>query len=537
MKNTKKLFALMLAVLMLLSVACFASAENPAAKTFTITITDDKSGHVYEAYQIFTGDLFDGTLSNIEFGDGVDSTTDILAFSGDTYGSAAELAEALDETNVEAFLDHVSQYLATPVGTCEEGNGSYTISNLEPGYYLIKDAENTVTAGDAYTKFIAKVVKDTTAVRKTDVAVMEKKVAENEKYTQNETSENGYEFGETYNDVADYNIGDSVPFSLYSKVPDLEHYDHYTMIFHDKMDAGLTLDASTVTVRIADELLEPSEYTLDEEPTDGCTFEVQIRDLVNMGYQEGDPIRVNFDATLNSDAIVGLDGNPNEAWLEFSNNPNDQTATTTTPHDVVIVFTYQLKITKIDGEPADETHTGDTVIVDDEKHAVLKGAKFTLQNADNQYVKLDDSGMVEGWTPSEDEAAKLVSNDLGVIEVIGLDAGEYILTETTPPEGYNKLAEPIKFTITAETENGHEFAGVAANALTGLSITVGEGEYAVSTLGTINDGQVETIIENKTGATLPETGGIGTTIFYVAGGVLVLLAVVLLVTKRRVGEN
>jgi LPXTG-motif cell wall-anchored protein len=508
--------------MLLLCTLSIAVAEEP--DTYTITITGD-TGHTYEAYQIFTGDLAGNVLSNIVLGTGV--ANGILTFNGTTYGSAAELAEALTEENKIAFADHAAQHLAAVAGTSTEADGVYTISDLEPGYYLIKDKDNSVPNGDAYTKFIAKIVNDVNATPKTDKTTHEKKVYENVKQATNGKTGAA---GNNYNDVADYCIGDDVPFALYSKVPDLEHFDHYTMLFHDQMSDGLTFKADSVKVTIGGvELANGTDFVVDTSCEDGCSFHVQIKELVGKNYTKGAEIRVDFNATLNANAEIGLPGNPNQSKLQFTNNPNNtgsgtdnsdlsDGSTTETPWDYVVVFTYELDVTKVDGE--DNTKK-------------LANAEFVLQNEDNEYVTVDSDGVVTGWVTAEDDATTLVSDANGLFKVIGLDDGTYTLTETKAPEGYNKLAKTIEIVVNATTINDQNYANVPANALTKLEIKV-DGALAD---GDTDSGIVDATIENNTGATLPETGGIGTTIFYVMGGLLVLAAVVLLVTKRRVGEE
>ena len=505
----KKFLAILLAAMMLLAMTASFAEE---ATTYTITINGD-TGHTYEAYQIFTGDLAGNVLSNIVLGDGVNAN--VLTIGGKTY-TAAAMAEALSgDAPVVAladFTDLVSKNLATVAGTSTEDAGVYTIAGLEPGYYFIKDQDNSVPAGDAYTKFMVKVVKNVTATPKTDKTTHEKKVYENVKPA---TDPKTGAAGSNYNDVADYNIGDIVPFALYSKVPELKDFTHYEMIFHDVMSSGLTFDAESVKVSIAGTLLAETEYTVITGTSDGCTFEVKINELAGKGYTKGAEIRVDFNATLNSNAVIGLDGNPNQSKLQFSNNPNVPTDTTTTPWDYVVVFTYELDVTKVDG--ADATK-------------VLAGAEFVLKNALGSYVTVDANGKVTGWVASQNAASVLTSDATGIFKVIGLDDGTYYLEETKAPEGYNLLAAPIEVVISATTANDQNYANVPGNALTALEIEVDDAPAAD---GDVTTGIVAATIENNVGATLPETGGIGTTLFYLFGGLMAAGSALILVVRRR----
>ena len=262
-------------------------------------------------------------------------------------------------------------------------------------------------------------------------------------------------------------------------------------------------------------------------------FDVIFADLKQVaGITTGQEIRIDFRATLNTSAEIGLPGNPNTMTLEYSNNPNDETQTTTGTPDTVIVFTYELDVTKVDGA----TLGNDGAITDATKK--LEGVQFKLKNSDGKYVIISEEaateGKVKGWSDTEDGGSVLTTAAGGKFAVIGLDDGIYYLEETKPLDGYNTIKDPIKVTISAETENGQNWTdGTAANALTALNITVGEGDKASTTGGAADTGIVSTIVENNKGVELPGTGGIGTTIFYVVGGILVVGAAVLLIAKKR----
>ncbi len=505
----KKFLSILLAAMLVLAMVGTAVAEETA--TYTITITGDK-GHTYEAYQIFSGDLAGNVLSNIKLGNGTNEN--ILDFNGNQYGSAALLAEALTSENAEAFATLVSANLATVAGTSQEADGVYTIANLAPGYYFIKDKDGSVPTGGAYTKFMVKIVKDVNATPKTDNTVSIKKVKENVKPV-NGAEDAGFTLATQYNDVADYCIGDTVPFSLYSKVPDLKHFKTYKMTFHDQMSAGLTFDATSVKVFVGGTEIASDLYTVNAPAADGCTFDVTILNLVGKDYAKGAEIRVDFNATLNEQAVVGLEGNPNQSKLEFSNNPNDETSTTETPWDYVVVFTYKLDVTKVDGANPD---------------VVLADAEFVLKNAAGSFVTVDADGKVTGWVATQAEASVLKSDETGKFSVIGLDDGEYELVETKAPAGYNLLASPVKVVIKATTVNNQTYANKPADALTAIEVVV-NGNAA--TPGNVDEGSVAVTIENNSGATLPETGGIGTTIFYLLGSIMFIGAAMTLVVRRR----
>lgn len=578
MKHLKSLAAWMLSVLLMLTLALPAWAADTT--TYNITIKNTNSGHTYEAYQIFSGDVStDGKiLSNIQWGSGVNSTGQV---DGKTLlqalesiseftscSTAADVADVLtgfnnDSDKLDAFAAVVEKYVTQVTGTATPGSEetSCTIGKLPAGYYLIKD-QNTFTGNDASTKFMLEVVGNTTVTPKSSVPSVEKKVKENNWHAE------GSEYGDGYNDVADYNIGDDVPFKLIGTLPDtLDDYSTYKYVFHDTLSDGLTLKRDTVKVYVASSKnadlssatsVPASNYTLkvkDESvaPTDGCSFEISFDNI--KGLKSGEmPIAVTnanfiivtYDATLNSYAAIGSGtGNPNTVYLEFSNNPNagGEGETGKTPEDKVIVFTYKLDGTKVDG-----TNSG----------TKLANAKFVLLNSNaNKVAKVDATGKVEGWVDtnnlkdSRDFAAwetfdKGNSNKVifssknsgddtkGTFSVTGLDDGIYYLREIKAPDGYNLPGEDIKVEIDATTANGQNWNGMPAGALTDISVKVNSGEVQK---GDTSTGTVSITVKNNKGTTLPETGGIGTTIFYVMGSALALGALVLLVAKKRMNKN
>lgn len=572
MKATRKLLALLLALLLTaaLTVPALADPEaspQPAAPaTYTITIENNKPGHTYEAYQVFAGDLAGSVLSNIEWGTGVNGAGLLAALKSDSaYGSyftncttAAQVAEVLtkkfdsDSDELNAFAALVNAHLDdTPTGTSGDiSEEKYTISNLPAGYYLLKDKDNSLDdSNSAYTMYMLQLVGNLTTTPKASAPTVEKKVQENTKVTENE----GY--GTGYNDVADWNIGDAVPFKLIGALPAMSGYDTYKYVFHDTLSAGLTLNADSVEVYVtetkdadlesATKLTATTDYTLITSNTsDGCSFEVVFNNLTEVTIPEGSEyIIVAYTATLNENAEIGLNGNPNEVYLEFSNNPYAEEETNETPKDTVIVFTYELDTTKIDGGSADP-----------ENPTKLPGAQFVLLNSDGTKVaKIDAANKFDGWvnlpadtgeggaityedwtTYDGENNVILTSDENGLFQVIGLDDGTYKLREIQAPDGFNLLPNDVEVVITADTNNCQDWSGTAADALTDLNVTA-DGERGN---GQADTGIAAITIANNKGATLPETGGMGTTVFYVLGGILAVGAGVLLVARRRMrGER
>lgn len=500
MKKFKKLFGFFCAFALILGMNVIpASAEGT---TYSITINNSAEGHTYEAYQIFTGDLHQGKLSNIVWGSGVSE-------AGKTaLGNAAAKAETLKtEADVKAFAKEVAPYLTTAAGFANSvTDGKYVISGLAAGYYLIKDQDGSLTGdNDSYTDYIIKVVGDTTATPKSDVPTVEKKVKDINDSTDDAMTD--------WQDSADHDIDDSVPFQLKATLADnVSSYTTYKVVFHDTLSKGLTYNNDAkVYVGGTETNGFTITSTVNEDGTTTLTVSCDDVKASNIGAGNSSVITVEYTATLNTNAVLGSAGNPNEVYLEYSNNPNKSESgnneTGNTPKDVVIIFTYKTIISKITKNP-----DYDPEVEGSKEYIPLTGAEFTLE----KYNKETDK-----W-----EVITAVKNAEGTTFTFsGLDDGNYRLTETVTPAGYNTIV-PIEFTITAE----HDVLSDNP-ALTSLSgnATTGEITFTSST----EDGSLSTDVVNKAGATLPETGGMGTTLFYVAGAGLVLVAVVLLITRKR----
>lgn len=507
-------------------------------------------------YQIFTGDLSyaeeggEPILSNIEWGSGV-KTEGIYAALGGKYAnctSAADVAEQLgtaDDAAAFAKLLDSKNLLGTAVGVMKyNGSSAYTIAGLAAGYYLVKETKTAEGAVNTATDYIVQVVDNVTMEPKdSGIPTIEKKVYE-ESFSATET-----DWGDGYNDVADYDIGDTVPFKIVASVPlagELARYDDYEFIIHDQIDAGLTIDTSSIKVYHSADKASTTKllnadtaagYVLNTEAvvaTGGGSFTVSFTDLKSVDAVKagGGYIVVTFDAALNANAKIGATGNRNDTYLEFSNNPATG-GRGSTAHDKVIVFTYELDNDKVDG-----------------KNEPLADAEFVLLSADGAKVAQvnADTGRVEAWIDQPDALTQdydawtalnagnnviLKSDTNGDFNVIGLDEGAYKLLEIKAPSGYNKLDEEIDLTITASTDLVQDWNNYNTSPLTDLDITVGEHTEE----GAPATGVVTNTVVNESGTTLPETGGIGTTIFYVLGGLLVAGAVALLVTRRRAQDK
>lgn len=511
MKHSKKLASLLLALVMALSLAVTAFADE--STTYSITINNSTAGHTYEAYQIFTGDLATNeagnkVLSNIVWGSGVSE-------AGQTaLGDAAAKAETLKtEADAKAFAKAVAPYLTTAAGSANTvTDGKYVISGLAAGYYLVKDQDGSLIGdNDSYTEYIIQVVGNVTATPKSDVPEVQKKVKDINDSTDTTKTD--------WQDSADYDIGDSIPFQLKATLADnVSSYTTYKVVFHDTLSKGLTYN-NDAKVYIGGTETNGFAVTATVNADGTTTLTVSCDDVKALDAGNSSVITVEYTAKLNENAVLGSAGNPNEVYLEYSNNPNKSekgnNETGETPKDVVIVFTYKTIINKVDSA-----------------NKPLTGAAFKLE----KLIK-DKDGAADTWTTVKEFA---VDETTTSFTFSGLDDGQYKLTETKTPVGYNTI-DPIYFVIeathgeTADAPTLKTLNAYLTDANGNKQTEMKDGESVNIDLGTVDltAGSITTTVVNKSGSKLPSTGGIGTTIFYVLGGVLVLAAVVLLVTKKR----
>lgn len=500
MKKMKKLVGILLTLAMVvaMSVTAFAKPE-------TITINGGAANSKYKAYKLLNAtDGGDGKYAytlNAEYKDILQTVT-----GKNTDKDIIEYIAGLDAAATRTFADAV--YAAIKTDESKAGISSSVVDNAveisaKTGYYLIVETE-TGNKQDAYSlAMLGTVGNDGLAVNtKEGVPTLEKKVQEKDDSTGTTTG---------WQDGADYDIGDDVPFKLTGTVSDkYDNYGSYAYTFHDKMSNGLTFN-NDVKVYV-DGTPITTGYTVVTEnltDTDGnvCTFEVRFENLKNISsVNANSKITVEYTAKLNEKAVIGSAGNPNEARLEYSNNPYGE-GTGKTPWDKVIVFTYKLVANKVDG-------SGNA----------LAGAGFTLYKWNEAKDKYEAVGSEIKGTDKDPKTT---------FEFSRLDAGQYKLVETTVPAGYNKAAD-LEFKVVASYDTDKadpEFGTLKVTDLDNHELT------GVFTIDQKNDDAVTTNITNLSGTELPSTGGMGTTILYVIGAILVIGAGILLVTKKRMNAN
>lgn len=495
MKTIKRSIALVLAMILTLamSVTVFA-APNADQNTFSLTLNKAVKGHTYEAYQILSGDLSadKATLSNIKWGEGIKAEGQ-TALGGDAAGYAKKLADMGNNSKeLKEQAQIIGANLASASGsvTVTDPDAKNVISNLKPGYYLIKDKDDSLQGQESYTEFILHVTDDVDANVKADVPSVEKKVKDT-----NDTT------GETtgWQDSADYDIGDDVPFQLTATLANnIESYKTYSLKFNDTLSKGLDYNNDAV-IKLGDK--DVTSYFTPSYDETAKTLTFTCDNILAFGAKNSDKIVVEYTAKLNENAVIGAAGNPNTVYLDFSNNPNNggEGDRGKTPEDKVIVFTYKLTVNKVDKE-----------------NKPLTGAEFSLFKKVNGKEELV-------------EVKKILSTNAEgtVFGFTGLDDGTYVLRETKTPDGYNSI-EDQTFTISAKHDENSDDP-----KLTALTGDVASG--SIINLGVmLEKGELSTDVVNNKGSVLPSTGGAGRVAIYVIGAILVIGGGIVLVTKKRV---
>lgn len=499
----KKLVTILLALALILSLSVTAFADEP--ETYKLTITS-ALGHTYDVYQIFTGDIAqegDKTvLSNVKYGI---NHYPVNGAPGDAV-PAVELDDLVNTTKPADILD--SAVKGTPFANDVTPNGNETfieITDIPAGYYMIVDVSPSLPDGETKSPIILQVLETTTIASKHASIVSEKKV--DDKNDSNTTEDEV-----VWQDSADYDIGDAVPFQLSVTLPaTMFGYETYKITFHDEQAAGFddpVIDRIYLKLKDGTEKdLDEDEYVvyLDECPGgdecefENCSFAIEIIDVkASYGdntFTDGDQLFVEYTSVLNDDANVGRAGNENGMYVC---HPDGHT-----PADYVTVLTYELFIEKVNGA------TGEA----------LNGAGFTL------YKMIAETGE---WTEVCDEIIGGTTFTWS-----GIDGGDYKLVETTTPAGYNTVAD-IYFTV----DSNHKAIWVkggnsAFNDVIAKNVA-GEVVFPDAvTEGGEEDGIMAGKVENFKGAVLPETGAEGTFFLIAGGALLVLVAAVFMITRKK----
>ena len=457
MKNIKKLFGLLFAFV-------FALVQVNAAETGSITINKAVVDETYSIYRVLDLETYDETNNHYIYRANEKFEAFINSAEGQKYlvaqnsnGTGATYYIWKEGADVVEFSKAALNWAKTKkVDPVDPKKATVTtvvkFDNLPLGYYLVDTTTGsllnlTTTNPDAVIK------EKNTVTPKVDKNVKEDSTA-------------------AYGKTNDATIGDTIDFK--ATITTGAGYTKY--VLRDTMSAGLTFNANSVKVKVGDTTVDASNYTVTPNK-DGYTFVVEFEDSYIVTLPKNTKIEVYYTATLNENAVVEGNGNPNELDLAYGeNNTTDKVKTTT--------YTYKFNIIKKDGETKTK----------------LEGATFKLFDKNNNiiYVELIENNVYRVTTEEND-----VLINAGEATIEGLDADTYYLEEVTAPTGYNKLTSKVEVIISKVGSN-NTFSRFTAEVL------------------------------NYTGSKLPETGGMGTTLFLTFGSILVIGFGLLLVTKLRV---
>lgn len=503
--------------------------------------------------------------------------------------TAADVAAVLkdyadDSAKLVAFADVVGHNLKADAEVTTftynvavgETKAYYSAHVKDGGYYLVVNSptsDETQSGSTAsLSRYLLKVVADAELEPKTETPEIDKNIVN----TNDANKPMDEKDGKGKNDTAA--IGDVIQYQIDGKVPDYTGYTYYYYVINDTLSDGLTLndaDDKGFTVKVGDKTLTRGEdYFVYKNVTEGdkiYTFQIAFDNIEN--YKIGDAIVITYSATVNEDAKIGTDPNTNKVTLTYSNNPNDSARKDktdepgkpdstvpkgTTPEKTTNTYVTELQLTKVDQDGnalkgAEFTLTGKNltkVKITTGSSYVAIGENETVPEGTATYWKLKDGtyttddpateGMdqskyesttvkykietVVTATTEEGKDSKVTAyvDKNGKLTFTGLNAGEYTLSETKTPAGYNTAAD-ITFTIGANLQGG-------ANQGT-FTWTISENSDVTHV--TYENGVFKVTVKNLKGSTLPSTGGMGTTIFYLVGTVMVLGAGVVLIARKR----
>lgn len=514
----KKVFAAAAAIATVFGLAATTVATANAADNATLTVstTDAKfAGKTVNAYKMFSATVSgDGKAVSYTLTDewkpffknsvGLTGVTD-----ENVNDKANDYVSKLKDSTLVAFATKASNWAqtkannitadATATVSADASNGKYTatFTGLGYGYYVV--AVPGATLANAKSQYATLVSVHSTKVDadiKGDLPTVDKKV----------------QVDGTGKDATDAKIGDTLTFTLTSTIPDMSAYDTYTFNFKDTLSKGLTF-GQVKSVKVENvTLTENTDYTVTT-PTasNNNTLTVAMKDFkTKQQANAGKKITVTYAATLNKDAVVGGAGNVNSATIQYSNNPSTNGTGESEPSKVR-VFTYGFTVDKYTGKNYDDTatrlagaeftlaHKGGTAI------SFVKVADSATQNAVYRVAKADEAGATTTITTPAN----------GKVEFRGLENGEYTLTETKAPAGYNKLASAIGVKV-----NGQNNGTDTTNATVTITYNNDNGNDYNQTA---SNGVIP--VQNKSGAILPGTGGMGTIAFTVIGVLVIALGV------------
>ena len=494
------------------------SKQFAVYKLFQAQISNTSINYFYnEEYK----DVIEDVVSNRLNKDSI-SEYEVIDYIQSLEDHSSSLRELIEEIRDQLVSQGYSSDTFTVTNTLEDG--SIEIQGLQPGYYMIDEITSVQDTHSAASLILLDTADDSCDIQiKSDYPSIIKKIEEDD-------------LNIGWNDIGDYEIGQSIPYKYETYIPDIKAYNTYKMIFHDIMDEALTFDSDSVQIQISDSektyTVPSNQYSIVEN-TDNESFIVQISDIKSIidqlfsnGY--GQKVLFTYNAYLNEKAKdrSGRAGFENKVALEFSNNPDTDGTNDTgmTPWDSVVCFTYQINAVKTN-----------------EENQSLQGAKFRLYRDENgtQEIKLKKVENVyvvmnEDYL-SNAESDEMISDENGLFNISGLDQGTYYLKETQAPDGYRKIQDSIKIVITPEfttdRNSYYENQGASDQVLETLSANceikqflnglLNSGSKALQT--DVQTGSIQLKIVNQTGSKLPVTGS-SMTLILLAGGSLLMIA-------------
>lgn len=494
------------------------SKQFAVYKLFQAQISNTSINYFYnEEYK----DVIEDVVSNRLNKDSI-SEYEVIDYIQSLEDHSSSLRELIEEIRDQLVSQGYSSDTFTVTNTLEDG--SIEIQGLQPGYYMIDEITSVQDTHSAASLILLDTADDSCDIQiKSDYPSIIKKIEEDD-------------LNIGWNDIGDYEIGQSIPYKYETYIPDIKAYNTYKMIFHDIMDEALTFDSDSVQIQISDSektyTVPSNQYSIVEN-TDNESFIVQISDIKSIIDQKfsngyGQKVLFTYNAYLNEKAKdrSGRAGFENKVALEFSNNPDTDGTNDTgmTPWDSVVCFTYQINAVKTN-----------------EENQSLQGAKFRLYRDENgtQEIKLKKVENVyvvmnEDYL-SNAESDEMISDENGLFNVSGLDQGTYYLKETQAPDGYRKIQDSIKIVITPEfttdRNSYYENQGASDQVLKTLSANceikqflnglLNSGSKALQT--DVQTGSIQLKIVNQTGSKLPVTGS-SMTLILLAGGSLLMIA-------------
>ncbi len=513
MKQFRKIAGvILLASLLVVSMAITAFATD-------ITISGGANGSEYAAYKLLNAT--DGGEGKFAYTLNEKYEAILVSVTGkDTRADIVDYISNLSGEGIRDFADAVYAEIseADPKIAADYNTDSDVFTDVEQGYYLIAETK----VGNAEDTF-SLVLLYTAGEDSIDISTKEDKPTVEKKIESVDVATGNVEWV----DSADYAIGDVINYRITGTVS--SKYADYLSYYYDicdTMEVGLTFnnDAKIYVVNGDNEVDVTAQFiinTTTDDETDnlnGFSISKNLKELTGVTINASTKIVVEYTATLNEHAIHGAPGNKNVVFLLYENNPyvdgdgNPETPDKPeepgeTPEDINIVFTFKANVDKVDKD-----------------NNALNGAGFTLYKWVVNGIVNEDDTTSDGWVLAHDE---IMGDTMSTFVFEGLDTGKYKLVESTIPAGFNKC-EDIIFEIVAEYN-----LNTAPNSLTALKVLDEDGAETDSFDVSLQDGVISTIVVNLSGTELPSTGGIGTPIFYIIGGLLAVGAIVLLIAKKR----